>query len=235
MAAGDAGRRDAPGRGRGPGGWFGRWSGGRAAQGQRLWRVGGAEESGDPGRAGRDGPGGGSGLSRFWWLFVVLLAVNWIIASVMLSPEPRATVSYTFFLDQVGAANVESVTSTGETIEGTFKNPVSYAPLPPDGGPEQVSRFTTQRPSFATDDLFGQLRSTGVPVNANPPDAGAPWWQQLLLGFGPTLLLVWLLFAFAKRAGGGGGVLGSFGRSRAMLYRPEAGPRTNVRRCGRHR
>jgi cell division protease FtsH len=71
------------------------------------------------------------------------------------------------------------------------------------------------------------LQSTGVPVNANRPDAGPPLWQRVLLGFGPTLLLVWLLFAFARRAGGGaGGVLGSFGRSRAMLYRPESGPRT---------
>lgn len=29
---------------------------------------------------------------------------------------------------------------------------------------------------------FQQLQSTGVPVNANPPDAGPPFWQQLLLG-----------------------------------------------------
>ena len=71
------------------------------------------------------------------------------------------------------------------------------------------------------------MQSTGVRVNANPPDAGAPLWQQLLLGFGPTLLLVWLLIAFARRAGGGaGGVLGSFGRSPAARYGAESGPRT---------
>jgi cell division protease FtsH len=49
----------------------------------------------------------------------------------------------------------------------------------------------------------------------------------LLFGFGPTLLLVWLFISVSRRAGGGaGGVLGSFGRSRATLYRPESGPRT---------
>ena len=144
----------------------------------------------------------------------------------MLSPEPRTTVSYTFFVDQVTATNVESVNATGETIEGNFKSSVPYAP-PEGGDAQQVLRFTTQRPTFATDNLFQQLQSTGVPVNANPPDAGPPVWQQLLLGFGPTVLLIWLLVRFSRRAGGGaGGVLGSFGRSRATLYRPEAGSRT---------
>ncbi len=41
------------------------------------------------------------------------------------------------------------------------------------------------------------------------------------------MLLVWLLVSATRRMGGGaGGLLGSFGRSRATLYRPEAGPRT---------
>jgi cell division protease FtsH len=186
---------------------------------ERPWRVEGAED-----RQARDGRGG-RGWTRLWWLWLLLLAGNWIIASVMLAPEPRATVSYTFFLGQVSATNVATVTSTGETIEGVLKSPVPYTPE--GGGAEQVTRFTTQRPAFADDDLFRQLRSTGVPVDARPPDAGAPVWQQLLLGVGPTLLLVWLLVSVSRRAGGGGGgVLGSFGRSRATLYRAEAGPRT---------
>ena len=53
-----------------------------------------------------------------------------------------------------------------------------------------VDRFTTQRPSFANDDLFQKLQSTGVVVNANPPDQPPPIWQQLLVGFGPTLLFL---------------------------------------------
>jgi cell division protease FtsH len=197
---------------------------GQAPRPRQPWRVEGA---GDPGQPGADRPSGGrSGWTRFWWLWLVLLVVNWIVASVMLSPEPRTTVAYTYFLSQVSASNVGSITSTGETIEGTFKAPVSYTP-PQGGDAVQVARFTTQRPSFANDNLFQQLQSTGVPVNANSPDAGAPVWQQLLFGFGPTLLLVWLLVSMARRAGGGaGGVLGSFGRSRATLYRPESGPRT---------
>jgi cell division protease FtsH len=226
MAAPDAATRAAPRYRRGPLPWLPRRIGERSAQPPRQpWRIEGAENQNPP-QPGAGGPSGRSGWTRFWWLLLVLLVVNWIISSLLLSPQPRPTVSYTFFLGQVSAKNVETITSTGEMIQGTFKKSVSYTPQ--GGNPEQVTRFTTQRPTFANDNLFQQLQSTGVPVNANPPDAGPPFWQQLLLGFGPTLLLVWLLVSFTRRAAGGGagGVLGSFGRSRATLYRPESGRRT---------
>ena len=57
-------------------------------------------------------------------------------------------------------------------------------------------------------------------VNAEPLDTGAPWWQNLLLGFGPTILFVFLLFWLMRRAGNVQNVLGSFGRSRARRYQP---------------
>ncbi len=226
MAAQDTGTGEAPQHDRSAASRLRTRFGRRSGEPQRQpWRVEGADDRA-PGQPGSDRPGGRSGWARFWWLWLALLAVNWIVASLIMSPEARTTVSYTFFVSQVTATNVGSITSTGETIEGAFKNPVSYTP--PEGGEaEQVTRFTTQRPTFADDNLFQQLQSTGVQVNANRPDAGAPVWQQLLFGFGPTLLLVWLLVSATRRMGGGaGGLLGSFGRSRATLYSPEAGPRT---------
>ena len=57
-------------------------------------------------------------------------------------------------------------------------------------------------------------------VNAEPLDTGAPWWQNLLLGFGPTILFLVLLFWLMRRAGNVQNVLGSFGRSRARRYEP---------------
>ncbi|WP_250034519.1 ATP-dependent zinc metalloprotease FtsH [Paractinoplanes maris] len=164
---------------------------------------------------------------RFGGTLVVLLALNWIISSFFLAPPERASVSYTFFLTQVQGNNVSEITSTADTIEGQFKKEVAYTPTG-DTKSEQVDRFTTQRPSFADDDLFSQLQADNVPVNANPPDAPAPIWQQLLIGFGPTILLVALFIWISRRmaGGGGGGVLGSFGKSRAKLYQPESGPRT---------
>ncbi|MGK5682055.1 ATP-dependent zinc metalloprotease FtsH [Actinoplanes sp. URMC 104] len=186
------------------------------------WRVEGAPPGGPPG-----GPQGSrSTWLRFGGMLVVLLALNWIISSFFLAPPERAPVSYTFFVSQLQAANVSEITSTGDTIEGRFKKQTAYTPTG-ETRSEQVDRFTTQRPSFAEDNLFALLQQQNVPVNANPPDARAPVWQQLLIGFGPTILLVALFVWISRRmAGGAGGALGAFGRSRAKLYQPESGPRT---------
>ena len=163
---------------------------------------------------------------RFGWMLVVLLALNWVISSFFLAPEPRTAVSYTYFLSQVDAKNIAQITSTADTIEGELTKKTAYTPTGSKDS-EQVQRFTTQRPSFADDNLFAKLQANGVPVNANPPDAPRPIWQQILLGFGPTLLLVGLLIWFLRRAASGaGGGIGGLGKSRAKLYEPEAGPRT---------
>jgi len=186
------------------------------------WKVEGAPPGANPGGPGKPRPA----WMRFGWMLVILLALNWIISSFLLAPPERTPVSYTFFLSQVQAVNVAEITSTGDTIEGSFTKAASYTPAG-ESKAEQVERFTTQRPSFADDDLFAKLRADKVPVNANPPDAPPPVWQQLLVGFGPTLLLVGLLVWFARRAAAGAGAgLGGFGRSRAKLYQPESGPRT---------
>lgn len=188
------------------------------------WKVEGVPSAPAPGGPKRPR----STWVRFGSMLVVLLALNWIISSFFLAPPAREPVSYTFFLTQVQANNVAEITSTADTIEGQFKKEVAYTPTG-DTKSEQVDRFTTQRPSFADDDLFSQLQADSVPVNANPPDAPAPIWQQLLIGFGPTILLVALFVWISRRmagGGGGGGVLGSFGKSRAKLYQPESGPRT---------
>ena len=64
------------------------------------------------------------------------------------------------------------------------------------------------------------LQENDVTVNAEPLDTGAPWWQTLLFGFGPTILFVFLLFWLFRRAGNVQNALGSFGRSRARRYEP---------------
>jgi cell division protease FtsH len=187
------------------------------------WRVEGVD--GKPPQSPPQGPRWG----RLALMLLGLLLVNWVVSSLLLGPTPREKVSYTFFLTQVDAGNVKEITSTADAIQGVFKKKVGY---PPDTkGAAQVDRFTTQRPSFADDNLFQKLQAAGVPVNANPPDQPAPLWEQILVGFGPTLLLVGLLvwvWRRARAAGGAGGLggLGGIGRSRAKLYEPDSAPRT---------
>jgi cell division protease FtsH len=172
--------------------------------------------SGTPGQRPRRG--------GFWWLVIGFFALNWIVMSVLVGPPSRTNVSYTFFSQQLTAGNVQTVTTTGDAIQGEFKKPARYTSGSNDT--TQVDLFTTQRPSFARDDLLATLQAKGVTVNAKPPDAPPPIWQQILLGFGPTLLFVGLLLWFLRRSASGLGGLGNFGRSRASLYQPESGRRT---------
>jgi cell division protease FtsH len=197
---------------------------GEEARGSDPWRVEGMPKGSSSRTPDQRGRGGGGGV---WLALIAILVFNWIVMSVALGPPARTTVSYTFFTEQLNAGNVQTVTSTADTIQGQLTKPVGYPPGATDA--VQVGLFTTQRPSFATDDLYGTLAAKGVTVNATLPDAPPPLWQQILVGFGPTLLFVGLLLWFVRRrsAGSGGlGGLGGFGKSRATLYQPDAGPRT---------
>ena len=156
-------------------------------------------------------------LGRNWiLLFVALLALNVYLGSRATQPPSRVRVPYSpFFLDQVSAGHVKEITSKGTAIQGTFTQKERYA------GSKPTARFRTEIPAFADNDaLSGLLQRKGVVVNAQPLDTGPPWWQNLLLGFGPTILFLVLLFWLMRRAGNVQNVLGSFGRSRARRYQP---------------
>ena len=115
-----------------------------------------------------------------------------------------------FFLQQVRTSNVEEIRSKGTDIQGTFGRRVTF------DDSEPTTRFRTEIPAFAnTDELSQLLRENDVTVNAEPLDTGSPWWQTLLVGFGPTILFVLLLFWLFRRAGNVQNALGAFGRSRA--------------------
>ena len=156
---------------------------------QQPWRVEGDRAAGQPGS---DRPGERRGWARFWWLWLALLAVNWIIASVMLSPEPRTQVVL-HVLPQPGERDERRVDHLDRRDDrGGPQEAVSYTP-PRAATRNRSTRFTTQRPSFANDNLFQQLQSHRGAGQRQPAGRRRPVWQQLLVGFGPTLLLVGLL------------------------------------------
>ncbi len=153
-----------------------------------------------------------------WWLawIVGLLVINFWIGSRATRAPARVRVPYSpFFLQQVRAEHVVSITSKGTTVQGTFSVPESYS------GSKPTTRFKTEIPTFADTDALSQLlQRKNVIVNAEPLQTGGPWWETLLVGFGPTILLVGLIVYATRRAGGMQNVLGQFGRSRARRYEP---------------
>ncbi|MGN6169708.1 MAG: ATP-dependent metallopeptidase FtsH/Yme1/Tma family protein, partial [Solirubrobacteraceae bacterium] len=158
-------------------------------------------------------------LRWFWILLVVLLAVNWVgLLMANSSGQPRVTVPFSpYFLQQVEAGKVKSISSTLGAVQGTFTTKLRYPPS--DSKATPTTLFSTQVPAFWNDaSLTSLLRSKRVQVNANAPGSGSVL-ADILLGFGPAILFIalfWWLARRAQRAGGGGlGGLGNFGRSQA--------------------
>jgi cell division protease FtsH len=146
-------------------------------------------------------------------LILAMLAANLWIAH-RATEVHRARVPYSpFFLQEVRDGNVTEITSKGTAIQGRFRTPVT-----PPGGRSGAQLFKTEIPAFAnTNQLSRVLQTKHVSINAEPLDTGAPWWKNLLFGFGPTLLFLLLLFYLVRR-GGPQAMLGAFGRSRARRY-----------------
>ena len=174
------------------------------------WRVEGMPEKKEA-----DQPRGFFGRPpsrRILIIAVLLFAVNWYLTSLVFQ-ETRIDLTYTQFLDVVEGGQVETVFSRGDTIQGRFTEPQAD---PED--PEVVSElFVTQRPTWADDNLVDVLRANGVEISAVDPQQ-TPFWQQLLFGFGPTLLLLWIFFSMWRRAGSALGGIGGLGRSRAKRF-----------------
>src|SRR6267378_3544321 len=153
------------------------------------------------------------------WVAIAILAafvLNYWVASRSLSEPPRIGIPYSpLFLDQVRQGNVDRITSKGTSLQGLFKRPVHY---PSSGsGSRSATRFSTLIPSFAdTAALSKLLEDNNVVINAEPLQTAAAWWETLLYGFGPTILLIGLFVLLIRR--GGRSALGSFGRSRARRY-----------------
>ena len=137
--------------------------------------------------------------SRLRWVvylvfLLALLGINWWMADNALSPNKPTKVAYSFFYQQVHAGNVANINWTGNAINGTLRNP---APYPPGSTDKTVKDFATERPLQAEDNLTTLMLSKNVVIDTHPPPT-TPFWQEFLLGFGPTLLLLVLIVLGAR-------------------------------------
>src|SRR4051794_13284705 len=150
---------------------------------------------------------------RLWPILVVLLVVNYWAASTFPDKPARARIAYSpQFLSEVKDNNVSLVTITEQSIEGEFKHPVTIEKT-------KFTRFSTNQPALPTDDtLLALLKEKNVEINAKAPDSGRGLLGQILLGFGPTLLILAIIIFAMRRASAGGGALSALGRSRAKRY-----------------
>ncbi|MFJ8164704.1 ATP-dependent zinc metalloprotease FtsH [Streptomyces sp. NPDC096136] len=164
------------------------------------WRSEGAPP-GPPPR--RRPPGGWRGL-------ILAALIVYLIANVVLSffnEGDGPTISYTEFSKQVADGNVEKIYSKGDAIQGELK---TKQPVP--GGEGDYTKFVTQRPAFADDQLWAGLTSKGVTVTASPVVEQRSFLANLLFSLAPMLILVALWLLIARRMGSALGGPGGFGR-----------------------
>lgn len=164
------------------------------------WRSEGAPPPPSPKRR---MPGGWGGL-------ILTALVVYLLANIVLSffnDGDGPTISYTEFDKQVAAGNVTKIYSKGDAIQGQLKD---KRPVPDGDG--DYTKFTTQRPAFADDDLWAQLTKQNVVVTAEPVVQERSFLANLLISLAPMLLLVLLWVFIARRMssgmGGAGGMLG---------------------------
>ncbi|MGX1907854.1 ATP-dependent zinc metalloprotease FtsH [Streptomyces phaeochromogenes] len=173
----------------------------------RPWRSEGTPEEEPP----KPSPGGGRRMRGGWWGLALTALLVFLIAYLGLSffnegDEP--TISYTEFSKQVDDGNVSKIYSKGDAIQGQLKKAQDK---PGDDG--KYTKFKTQRPVFADDELWEQLDKHDVTVTAEPVVQQRSLLSNLLISLAPMLLLVVLWIFIARRMRGGlGGAGGMLGR-----------------------
>lgn len=150
-------------------------------------------------------PGGWRGL--ILTALIVYLITNLVLSFFNEGDEP--TISYTEFSKQVASGNVSKIYAKGDAIQGQLK---AKQPMP-DGGKGDYTKFVSQRPAFADDDLWANLTKQNVVVTASPVVVQRSFLANLLISLAPMLLLVLLWVVIARRMGSAmGGGMGGLGR-----------------------
>jgi cell division protease FtsH len=163
----------------------------------RPWRAEGLPKGGQP------------NAPRWRWQTAAVWLVGYLILFGVLTVQDRLSgpqpVPYTEFKTQVTNKNVGELFARGNSIEGQLKK---AAPLP--GQPDRsYQQFTTERPTFANDDLLRELIEDGASVRATPLVQQRGFVTNLLISFAPILLLVaFYLWMFKRQQGAMGGLLG---------------------------
>jgi hypothetical protein len=119
------------------------------------------------------------------------------------------------FLHQVETGNVTEISVQSAMIQGTFRHAVAYPRRRASATPA-IPVSTDVRELANNDQLSQLLIANGVTIGAHPPNSGS-LLVNLLLGFGPTLLIIGAFVLLARGASrmAKDGTLGAFGRSSA--------------------
>ncbi|WP_042453975.1 ATP-dependent zinc metalloprotease FtsH [Streptacidiphilus jiangxiensis] len=164
----------------------------------KLWRSEGAPSTPPPPRK----------TSRGNWFSMILTAlVVFLLVDLLLSAfggGRKTNIPYTEFTKQLSAGQVSEIYAKGDSIEGKLKS----AQPNPGNSKQTYENFTTTRPTFANDNLWSELTTQNVKVDAEPVVKERGFLANLLISLAPMLLLIVLWIFIARRMSAGGGMGG---------------------------
>ncbi len=142
----------------------------------------------------------------------------WTLTQNAGGPKQYA-ISYSQFLEQLNANNIQAVTIKNLNVRGEFRTEKSVY-LADGTTAVTVKNFTTNLPSFQGEDLLAMLRDKNVFIDVASSEQLSPFWQ-FIVGLLPWVLIIgiWIfIMRGAQRVQGGAGGLFSFGASKAKLH-----------------
>ena len=176
----------------------------------------------------------------FWWV-ISLLLLFWYLGGLWPRSHQKTPVPYSVFLTQLRDDNVSRVHIAGDAIDGEFKKPVTWPP-PEASAPEAASKskpaephqqppaaipakgthreFSTTFPAATGDrELMPSLIAHNVLVDVS--SSSTPWFVELLLAWGPLILVVGFFWWISSRAARAQSGLFGFGKMRLQRYSSE--------------
>ena len=147
-----------------------------------------------------------------WVILFSLVALVWVV--IVSSNDTTTQVDLNEFKTLVENKDVElgSVSVSAIELLATLKEGTTG--YPPKNG--EASRVSVEIAAGGLPFVLEELKGLGIAFEMHKSDST---WMQLLIGFGPILLVFIIIWFFIMRsmrnAGGGpGGMLGNFGKSR---------------------
>ena len=159
-------------------------------------------------------------MSRTLVSWIVFLGLAMILVTILQDRiKPTATIAISQFEQYVSQQQISKITIKQDgTIDGVL---TEDAPLPPQASSRQ---FRVPYPPSAIDHDFLKSLETALPA-AERRYEPTNQFLMVLLGMAPWILIFGVIWFFIIRqlrsAGGGGGMLGNFGRSRHRVTAKE--------------
>ena len=159
------------------------------------------------------------------WRFVIAIAIFFIFLYIWgqyldLGRPAQYAITYSQFIEQLDAGNIDSVTIKNLEVTGSFNKDVTMK-VPGEKKALTVKNFKSFLPSFQGEGLITKLEEKNVAITIEPDEKGSLLWQ-LFIGVIPWVLIIGIWIYIMKRAQqqihGGAGGLFSFGASKAKLF-----------------